>query len=140
MFSKVGAFGTFGAFISGGGRNEIRHLIKLIGHQTTPSIQSRQAEIIGRVISLALQGALAIAFGGFLIDPVEAGLQSDEPSIRRLSLWLYVLWYCAVMLVICQYNGRLWQTTSITRRCINFANSLCSDGHIVFVERGANGN
>ncbi len=100
-----------------------------------PCIQSKQAEIIGRVISLIFQVALAIAVGGFLIVPVELGLKSDDAVIRRISLWLYVLWFCAVMLVMCQYNGRLWQTTSLTRRCINVADILSSDEHLVVVER-----
>lgn len=129
MFSKFGAFSTFGAFSAAGGKHEIRSLVDMItGEPTTPLIQNRQAEIIGRAISLALQVFIVILCGGLLIDPVESGLQSDVHRTRQISKVLYVAFFGLFMLALCRYNGKLWHTTTLTRRCVYLVGSLYSDG------------
>lgn len=129
MFSKVGAVGAFGAFFAAGGKNEIKSLVYMMtGEKTMPLIQNRQAEIVGRAASLALQALIVILSGGLLINPVESGLQSDDRRTRQVSKVLYAAFYCLVMLALCVYNGRLWHTTTLTRRCVYFAGSFYSDG------------
>jgi hypothetical protein len=128
MFSKVGAFGTLGAFGAIRGWDEIDQLFELTGQRTTPLIQNARAEVIGRTISIVIQAALAIAYGGFLIGIVESGLQSDSPTTQRTSRVLFVTWACLVMWTISVYNGKLWHTTGFTRRCVYLVDRLHSGG------------
>jgi hypothetical protein len=134
MFSKIGALGTFGALFAAGGKNEIEHLLQSIEHKTTPLIQNTQAEIIGRVLSIALQTIIVTAYGGLLVDILQSGMHSEVLTTRRIFLLLYRIWYCVVMLALCVYNGRLWHTTSLTRRCVYLVASMYSEGKGAYID------
>ena len=90
MFSKVGTFGTLGAFGRIRGWDELDQLTELAEGRTTPLIQNVRAEIIGRTVSLVIEAVLAMAYGGFLIDIVESGMQSDSPTTERASSIIFV--------------------------------------------------
>ena len=124
MFSKMGAFGTFGAFFVGGGKNEILHLALLIDHETLPIISSMHAEIIGRVLSFLLQSLLAIVYGGVLVGLLQSGTHSEAPTTRRICSILYLAWWGLILLAVKLDDRTLWREVSFTRRCVYFVGNV----------------
>ena len=135
MFSKFGAAGTFFAFFVAGGKHEVKDLFDLIiGDRNTTLVHNREAEIIGRAMSLALQYFIVLLCGALLYPRLESGVRSDDLQIQRASQFLMAAWFCMIMLAVCRYNGKLWHTTTLTRRCVRLVGGFYSDGSKIRIE------